>query len=544
MMGTLQVMVVDTQTLTNLNAQELRELINGLLAQIAANSQQIAEREQTIATKDREILYRQTKIEQLTHEMAVLKRWKFGRSREQLDAGQASLLDETIDADIAAIEEELEQLAPSAKADTPTRQQPKRAPLPPELPRVEHHHELDATTCTTPGCGCTLKRIGQDVSEKLDYTPGLFTIERHIRGKWACAKCQTLTQAPVPAQIIDKGIPTAGLLAQVLVAKYADHLPLYRQEGIFARAGMALPRSTLAQWVGVCGVRLQPLVDALKQDILSHAVLHADETPVPMLKPGNKKTHRAYLWAYAPGAFEDLKAVVYDFCESRSGEHARAFLGTETEQGGWQGKLVCDDYSAYKALFTKGIVESGCMAHARRKLFELHVNHSSQIAEAGLKLFAQLYAIEREVKSLNAGQRLKLRQTKARPIADALHDWMRLQRCKITDGSATARALDYSLKRWVALTRYLDDAQLPIDNNWCENQIRPVAVGRNNWLFAGSLRAGQRAAAVMSLIQSAKLNGHDPYAYMKDVLSRLPTHRASQVGDLLPHRWQPASNIL
>ena len=544
MMGTLQVMVVDTQTLTNLNAQELRELINGLLAQIAANSQQIAEREQTIATKDREILYRQTKIEQLTHEMAVLKRWKFGRSREQLDAGQASLLDETIDADIAAIEEELEQLAPSAKADTPTRQQPKRAPLPPELPRVEHHHELDATTCTTPGCGCTLKRIGQDVSEKLDYTPGLFTVERHIRGKWACAKCQTLTQAPVPAQIIDKGIPTAGLLAQVLVAKYADHLPLYRQEGIFARAGMALPRSTLAQWVGVCGVRLQPLVDALKQDILSHAVLHADETPVQMLKPGNKKTHRAYLWAYAPGAFEDLKAVVYDFCESRSGEHARAFLGTETEQGGWQGKLVCDDYSAYKALFTKGIVESGCMAHARRKLFELHVNHSSQIAEAGLKLFAQLYAIEREVKSLNAGQRLKLRQTKARPIADALHDWMRLQRCKITDGSATARALDYSLKRWVALTRYLDDAQLPIDNNWCENQIRPVAVGRNNWLFAGSLRAGQRAAAVMSLIQSAKLNGHDPYAYMKDVLSRLPTHRASQVGDLLPHRWQPASNIL
>lgn len=304
MMGTLQVMVVDTQTLTNLNAQELRELINGLLAQIAANSQQITEREQTIASKDREILYRQTKIEQLTHEMAVLKRWKFGRSCEQLDAGQASLLDETIDADIAAIEEELEQLAPSAKADTPTRQQPKRSPLPPELPRVEHHHELDATTCTTPGCGCTLKRIGQDVSEKLDYTPGLFTVERHIRGKWACAKCQTLTQAPVPTQIIDKGIPTAGLLAQVLVAKYADHLPLYRQEGIFARAGMALPRSTLAQWVGVCGVRLQPLVDALKQEMLSHAVLHADETPVPMLKPGNKKTHRASMpglsWALKP----------------------------------------------------------------------------------------------------------------------------------------------------------------------------------------------------------------------------------------------------
>jgi len=529
-------MVLAADSLTNLNAQELREMVNGLMAQVAEHSQQIAQRDQAIALKDREILYRQAKIDQLTHEMAVLKRWKFGRSREQLDAGQASLLDETIDADIAAIEQELENLAPTPKADTDTRKPPKRAALPPELPRVEMRHEPESSSCA---CGCQLKRIGEDVSEKLDYTPGLFTVERHIRGKWACAKCQTLTQAPVPAQIIDKGIPTAGLLAQVLVAKYADHLPLYRQEGIFARAGMALPRSTLAQWVGVCGVQLQPLVDALKGEILSHTVLHADETPMAMLKPGNKKTHRAYLWAYAPGAFEDLKAVVYDFCETRAGEHARAFLGTSAEQGGWQGTLVCDDYAAYKSLFTKGVVESGCMAHARRKLFELHANHSSQIAEAGLKLFGQLYEVEREVKALDADQRLQIRQAKARPIADALHEWMRLQRGKITDGSATAKALDYSLKRWTALTRYLADAQLPIDNNWCENQIRPAALGRKNWLFAGSLRAGQRAAAVMSLIQSAKLNGHDPYAYMKDVLARLPTQRASQIGELLPHRWQP-----
>ena len=298
-------MVVALESLTNLNAQELREMVAQLMSQVGENAK-------TIASKDREILYRQTRIDQLTHEMAVLKRWKFGRSREQLDSAQTSLLDETIDADIAAIEEELEQLAPSAKTNPDTRKQPKRAALPLELPRVEMHHEPESTSCTAPGCGCALKRIGEDVSEKLDYTPGLFTVERHIRGKWACAKCQTLTQAPVPAQIIDKGIATAGLLAQVLVGKYADHLPLYRQEGIFARAGMALPRSTLAQWVGVCGVQLQPLVDALKEEILSHAVLHADETPVAMLKPGNKKTHRAYLWAYAPGAFEKLKAVVYD----------------------------------------------------------------------------------------------------------------------------------------------------------------------------------------------------------------------------------------
>ena len=320
MTGTLQGMVLAPDSLTNLNAQELREMVTQLMAQVGENAK-------TIVSKDREILYRQTKIDQLTHEMAILKRWKFGRSREQLDSTQASLLDEAIDADIAAIEAELQTLAAAPLTDAAPRKPPKRAALPPELPRIDQHHEPESTTCTTAGCGCTLKRIGEDVSEKLDYTPGLFTVERHIRGKWACAKCQTLTQAPVPAQIIDKGIPTAGLLAQVLVAKYSDHLPLYRQEAIFARAGLAIPRSTLGAWVGQCGVQLQPLVDALRQELLSCPVLHADETPVAMLHPGNKKTHRAYLWAYAPGAFEDLKAVVYDFCESRSGEHARAFLG-------------------------------------------------------------------------------------------------------------------------------------------------------------------------------------------------------------------------
>ena len=528
--GTLQGMVLAPDPLTNLNAQELREMVAQLMAQVGENAK-------AIVSKDREIVYRQTKIDQLTHEMAVLKRWKFGRSREQLDQAQASLLDKTIDADIAAIEQELEMLTPTPKADTETRKQPKRATLPPELPRVEVHHEPESSSCTTPSCGCILKRIGEDVSEKLDYTPGLFTVERHIRGKWACAQCQTLTQAPVPAQIIDKGIPTAGLLAQVLVAKYADHLPLYRQEGIFARAGLGVPRSTLAQWVGVCGVQLQPLVDALKDDILSHAVLHADETPVAMLKPGNKKTHRAYLWAYAPGAFEDMKAVVYDFCESRAGEHARAFLGE------WKGALVCDDFSGYKQSFALGVTEAGCMAHSRRKFFDLHASNKSDIAGQALTYIGQLYEIEREVKSLSAEERQKVRQTRSKPLSDAMHEWMQLQRQKITDGSATAKALDYSLKRWGALTRFLDDGQLPIDNNWIENQIRPIAIGRGNWLFAGSLRAGQRAAAVMSLIQSAKLNGHDPYAYMKDVLSRLPTQRASQVGELLPHRWQPTLTI-
>ncbi len=515
-------MVAALESLQSLNAEQLRELVPELIAKIAQQSQIIAQR-------DSDIQYRQAKIDKLTHELATLKRWKFGRSSELLNASQISLLDETIDADIAAIEQELKELAPAAKTDTQPRQQPKRAALPAGLPRVEIHHEPDATTC---GCGCQLKRIGQDVSEKLDYTPGVFTVEQHIRGKWACTQCQTLIQAPVPAQIIDKGIPTAGLLAQVLVAKYSDHLPLYRQERIFGRAGVEIPRSTLAQWVGICGVQLQPLVDALKDDILSHPVLHADETPVEMLKPGNKKTHRAYLWAYAPGAFENLKAVVYDFCESRAGEHARTFLGK------WKGSLVCDDYAGYKQGFISGITEAGCMAHSRRKFFDLHVSSKSQIAGQACAYISQLYDVERDARHLNAEDRLQRRQSESKPLADAFHQWMLLQRQKITDGSATAKALDYSLKRWTALTQFLDDGQLPIDNNWIENQIRPIAIGRSNWMFAGSLRAGQRAAAVMSLIQSAKLNGHDPYAYLKDVLARLPTQKYSQIEELLPHRWQ------
>ena len=537
-------MVVAPELLSGLNADQLRELVTDLIAQVARNDQeigarnlqinaldqQIASLDQTISSKDREILYRQAKIDQLTHEMAVLKRWKFGRSREQLGAGQASLLDETIDADIAAIEQELQDLAPPANTAKEPRQQPKRAALPPELPRIEVHHEPDSTTCT---CGCQLKRIGEDVSEKLDYTPGVLTVQRHVRGKWACSGCQSLRQAPVPAQIIDKGLPTSGLLAQVLVAKYSDHLPLYRQETIFGRSGLRLARSTLAQWVGVCAVQLQPLVDALKTAMFRSAVLHADETPVAMLKPGNKKTHRAYLWAYAPGAFEDLKAVVYDFCESRAGEHARAFLGD------WSGGLVCDDFSGYKASFGAAITEVGCMAHARRKFFDLHVSNKSEIAQQALTYIGQLYEIEREVKHLKPDERGRIRKDKSKLLVDALHQWMLLQRQCITDGTATAKALDYSLKRWAALTRFVQDGRLPIDNNWIENQIRPIAIGRGNWLFAGSLRAGQRAAAVMSLIQSAKLNGHDPYAYLKDVLARLPTQKNSRIDELLPHNWTP-----
>ncbi|MBS7661585.1 IS66 family transposase [Pseudomonas lalucatii] len=501
--------------LDQLTPEQLRELAAQLLTQVDVMGKKI-HRDQTI-------------IVQLTHEIAWYKRNKFAKRSEQLSPDQGSLLDDLLDTDIAAIEAELKAVnLPVAPAEP--RQQPKRTPLPAQFPRTVIRHEPENTQCA---CGCQLQRIGEDVSEKLDYTPGVFTVEQHVRGKWACRQCETLIQAPVPAQVIDKGIPTAGLLAHVMVAKFADHLPLYRQEKIFGRAGLAIARSTLAQWVGQTGVQLQPLVDALREAVLAQRVIHADETPVQMLAPGEKKTHRAYVWAYSTTPFANLKAVVYDFSPSRAGEHARNFLGQ------WNGKLVCDDFAGYKASFEQGITEIGCMAHARRKFFDLHAANKSQLAEQALHAIGGLYEIERQARDMSNEERRRIRQDKASPILDTLHDWMLAQRDLVPNGSATAKALDYSLKRWVALTRYLEDGAVPIDNNQVENQIRPWALGRSNWLFAGSLRSGKRAAAIMSLIQSARMNGHDPYAYLKDVLTRLPTQRAIEIGQLLPHQWVP-----
>ena len=531
---------------SQMDAQELRDLSAALVAELTQREAELTERnaqlselgeklsarEAQIVSRDEELKRKQLKIDQLTYEMALIKRWRYARRSEQLDAVQRSLLDESIDADLEAISLEIEAL--KEKPSSAPKAQPRRLKLPAQLPHREIRHEPDDRRCS---CGCELERIGEDVSEKLDYTPGVFEIERHIRGKWVCRGCERLIQAPVPAHIIDKGIPTAGLLAQVLIAKYLDHAPLYRQESIFARAGLALPRSTLAQWVGACGVRLQPLADALRVLLLTRAVLHADETPVPMLKPGLGRTHRAYLWSYSSSEYDDLAAVVYDFAESRSGLHAREFLGD------WSGKLVCDDYSGYKALFERGVIEIGCMAHARRKFHDLYANHRSDIAAEALRLFGELYEVERQARDqkIDAEGRLQLRQQRSKPLAETLRRWLVCQKNQVPDGSATAKAIDYSLGRWAALTRYLEDGDLPIDNNHIENRIRPVALGRSNWLFAGSLRAGQRAAVIMSLIQSAKLNGHDPYLYLKDVLERLPAQPASRLEELLPHRWQPQS---
>ncbi len=525
-------MIAD-ELIDTLKPPQLRQALRSAQAQVAADIE-------LIARQAREVTFQQATIDKLTHEVAVLRRLKYAAKSEAFTPEQKSLLEETLDTDLAALAAEIEAQQPN-RPEPRDKQSPKRVPLPAQLPRREIRHEPEDTTC---GCGQAMQRIGQDVAEKLDYEPGVFTVERHVRGKWVCGCCQILVQAPVPAHVIDKGLPTAGLLAQVLVAKYLDHLPLYRQEAIFERAGHAIARSTLAQWVGECGVQLQPLVDALAAEMLRQPVLHADETPVAMLKPAHLrdgKTHKAYLWSYCTTSFNPMKAVVFDFADSRGGQHVRDFLklpGAE-HRPGWKGKLVTDDFSGYKACFELGVTEAGCMAHARRKFHELWANHGSTVGEQALKFFGALYEVEREVRELQADERRTIRRDKSRPVADALHQWLTQQRQKVPDGSATARAIDYSLKRWAALVRFIDDGDLPIDNNWVENQIRPIAIGRNNWLFAGSLRAGQRAAAVMSLVHSARLNGHEPHAYLSDVLKRLPTQPASRIGELLPHRWQP-----
>ena len=486
----------------------------------------------------RELAHKQALIDKLTHENAVLKRLKFAAQSERYSAEQRSLLDETFDADQAELDGELKRLGVDVDAaqDKAGKKQPKRAPLPPHLPRREVHHEPETTMC---GCGCPMQRIGEDVAEKLDYEPGVFTVERHIRGKWACRHCEKLVQAPVPAHVIDKGIPTTGLLAQVLVAKFLDHMPLYRQEAVFERAGHVIARSTLAQWVGECGAQLQPLVQALADEMRRHAVLHADETPVAMLKPGNGKTHRAYMWSYCTPSSDPVKAVVFEFSQTRSGQNVREFLLLDTADA-WKGTLVTDGFSGYEATTTLGVTSAQCMAHARRKFHELHVNHGSEVGRQALRFYQVLFRIEREIEDSTTDERRRTRQRKSRRVLAVFHRWLHAQRQLVPPGPATMKAIDYSLKRWTELTRFVQDGDVPISNNWVENHIRPIALGRSNWLFAGSLRAGKRAAAIMSLLHSARINGHEPYAYLKDVLQRLPTQPASRIDELLPHRWTPA----
>src|SRR5471030_6828 len=494
------------------------EQVRALLAQAEQAKQWQAKQDARLAEKD-------MKITALTLELAYYRRLRFGQKSEAFSGEQRELFEETIDADLAAI---VAELAPQDR-EAPKRQRSGagRQPLPPELPRVEHRHE--PASCACDACGKALTRIGEDVSEQLDVEPARFFVHRHIRPQYACRACETVTAAPVPPAIIDGGMAAPGLLAWVAVSKYTDHLPLYRIEQIGARQGVPLARSTLAEWIGKVGVALQPLSERLAELLRARACLHADETPVRQLDPGQGKTRHAYLWAYRSNSLDEgPPIVVLDYQTGRAGAHARAFLH------GWQGQLMVDDYSGYKAMFAAGVTELACLAHVRRKFFDLHAANGSPVAAEALRRIGLLYAVEQQGAGLAASARLRLRQEQAKPTLDALHGWLLGAAKTVATGSGTAKAIDYTLKRWPALLRYADSGTLPIDNNPVENTIRPIAVGKKNWLFAGSERAGRRAAAIQTLLATAKLNGLEPLRWLTETLEKLPTCPNSQIDTLLP----------
>ncbi len=504
----------------------LQEWVTGtiqtLLDQAAEAARRGDEREAQLKTAE-------LKIQALTLELAHHRRIRFSNKSEALSPEQRDLFQETWNTDLAAIEAEVEQQAEALAPARPKRSRAGRQPLPDHLPRIEHRHEPESCTCGQ--CGQNLVKIGEDVSEQLDVEPARFFVHRHIRPQYACRACETVVAAPVPPAVIDGGLAAPGLLTWVVTGKYLDHLPLYRLEGIAERQQVGLSRSTLAEWAGRTGVALQPLAERLAELLRQRPVLHADETPVAQLDPGKGKTRRAYLWAYRSNDLDTgPPIVVFDYQDSRAGQHARNFLS------GWQGHLMVDDYSGYKALFGQGITEQACLAHARRKFFELQAANPSPTAAEALRRIGELYAIEQDGRDLDPDARKALRQTEAVPRLGALHDWLIRTRCTVADGSGTARALDYSLKRWAALSRYATEGHLPIDNNPVENAIRPIALGRKNWLFAGSERAGRRAAAIQSLLATAKLNGFDPAAWLKGTLERLPACPNSRIDELLPLR--------
>jgi transposase len=531
------------QDLHNLSPAALTEMAGQMLAhigsqsqQIILQSQQITTRDQVIAERDRAIKFKDAKIERITFELARLKAWKFAARTEAMNAEQRQLFEETLAADEASLQAQLDALQDLPEVPAPTvepRRQPKRQAFPEHLVRVEHHHEPESTLCPTADCAQQMQRVGEDISERLDIVPAQFFVHRHIRGKWACKCCQILVQEPVEPQIIDSGIPTSGLVAHTLVSHFVDHLPYYRLETINARSGVHTPRSTLAAWSGRGGAALQPLFDVHREFVLGSQVLHADETPVEMLDPGAGKTKKAYVWAYARGGFDASPGVAYDFCVGRGAKYPMAFLQ------GWSGTLVRDEFSGYAAVLKlEGRTAAGCLAHARRKFDELIKVNQSAVAQQAVQRIAMIYRVEREAKELTSDERHAVRQTRSKPLWEELHVWLRLERARVPEGSAVARAIDYSLNAWGALTAHLQDGAVPVDNNHIENLMRPWAMGRKAWLFAGSELAGQRAAVVMSLVQSAKLNGHDPWAYLKDVLERLPTHLNSRIEELLPHCWK------
>ena len=518
---------------------------------IASKVREIERKSAELERKSAEIAWRDARLEKLHLELARLKRWKFGARTETMTAQQRALFAETLAEDEASLQAQVAALqarlpeVPSVPKDAPRR--PRRQALPEHLERVEHRHEPENTTCPNADCGQPMQRVGEDVSERLDIIPARFFVHRHIYGKWACRCCQQLVQEPAEPDVIDGGIPASGLVAHTLISRFADHLPYYRQEDINARSGVHTPRSTLATWAGAGGAALLPLYEALQRFVLGAAVLHADET---LLDPGKGKTKKAYVWAYARSTQGGgPPGVIYDFCAGRGAEHPQAFLGGKGPpyaEPPWRGTLVCDQYSGYGPVLDPalhpGRKAAGCAAHARRKFEELTTRgaSASPVAVAAMQRWARIYHVERLLADMTPEDRLAGRQRLSRPLWEELRVWLQLERARVAGGTI-AQAIDYSLNHWEALTVHLSDGAVPVDNNHLEQQIKPWKLGAKNWLFVGSELAGERAAMVMSLVQSAKLNKVEPWAYLRDVLARIHSHPASRIDELLPHRWTPSA---
>jgi len=474
-------------------------------------------------------------IERLRLIIRKLQRAQFGRRSERIDVDQLALGLEDVESDKASAE------AAQEPAGKPKDGKPRRKPLPSHLPREEVRADVGTATCAC--CGGALHPIGESVSEMLDWVPAQLRVIRICRPKYGCRTCGTVCQAPAPERPIAGGLATPALLAQVLVSKYCDHTPLYRQSQIFARYGVELDRSTLAGWVGGACWWLDALHERLCKDVFASDHLFADDTPVPVLDPGRGRTKTGRLWVYA----RDQRgwggpappAAIYVFAPDRKAERPAAHLED------FKGLLHVDGYAGFEKLTANGdIVLAACWAHTRRKFYEVQETTGSPLAAEALRRIGQLYAVEEKVRGQSPGHRLAMRRAQSKPIVDNMNTWLQAQLLRVPNNSTLAEAIRYALARWSALTRFLHDGRVELDTNPVERAIRPVALGRKNHLFAGSDGGGARWATLCSLIETCKLNSVEPYAYLRDVLQRMVDgHPANRLDELLPWNWQPAESV-
>ncbi len=462
-------------------------------------------------------------IEKLRHQLAGHRAHRFGASSETSDQLQLALEMSEIAISTLTAKLNLPEEAPADK--------PKRKPIPDHIPRIEV--ELTPGTAECGHCGGKLRRLGEDVTEELEYVPGRFVVNRIVRPRMACSGCDCFTQAPLPSRPIERGRPGPGLLAHVLVNKYADHLPLYRQSQIFDREGLDLDRSTLADWVGKSTALLEPLADAIRRHVLAGQAIFVDDTPVAMLALGTGKTQTARLWAYGrderPWGSAIPPASWYQFSSDRKGQHPKDHLSKYT---GW---MHADGYAGFEDLYRTGeIREVACLAHVRRKFVDIHKAQGSAIADEAITRIAQLYAVEKAARGLPPDKRVEVRQAEAKPAFDGLETWLNIQLHDISGKSPLAAAIRYALTRMARLRPYLDHGILEIDNNTAERAMRPVALGRKNYLFVGSQTGGKSAAIAYTLLETAKLNGVDPQAWLADTLARIADHKINRIDELLP----------